>query len=96
MEAETDDLVAAVFAKHGNMYFTGRESQLVLQPVINAFLVKPPAILQVGQGLVGLYAFAANGFIGKPPHRAVAVAGMCLDISVTGRPPPAHIKPGVF
>ena len=55
LAAEPDDLVTAVFAEHGDMYFAGREPQLVLQPGIDALSVEAPVLLHCVQGLVGLY-----------------------------------------
>lgn len=42
LTAELDDLIAAVFAEHGNMYVTGWESQFTLQPGIDAIFVEAP------------------------------------------------------
>src|SRR5699024_9008566 len=40
LAAKPDDLITAVFAEHGDMYFAGREPQLVLQPGIDALSVE--------------------------------------------------------
>src|SRR5699024_5016664 len=96
LTAEPDDLIAAVFAEHGNMYVTGWESQFTLQPGIDAIFVEAPTLLQRVQCLMCLYSLAANSLVGKPPHRAVVTVWMCLDIGVTGGPTPTHIEPGIF
>lgn len=96
LAAEANNLITAIFAEHGDMYIAGWETQLVLQPGIDAFFVDAPVALQIVQRLVGLYPFAAGGLVGKFPHRAMAIAGMCLDIGIAGGPPSAHIEPGVF
>ena len=40
--------------------------------------------------------FAAQGFVGQPPHRPVADARMRFDIGVAGWPAAAHVEPSVF